>query len=121
LDPPPQTGGVIANGRYTVTSVTFYAESALSVPGEVIDFRDGSYRRNVTFYNPVTDLITGGFTEVGTYESPLTGLLRIEGTTCSLGNAPRSEFWEFSAVGSQLLISNGLPGYRLYQRTEIPD
>lgn len=122
LNPPPQTGGVIANGRYTLTSITFFG-FVTSVPGEVIDFRDGSYRRNVTLYSPTTDLIVGGFTEAGTYETDPIGLLFIDGSTCSLGNAPRSEVWEFTATGSEMTISSvpGRDAYQSYQRAAIPD
>jgi len=123
LNPPAQTGGVILNGRYTITSVTFYGSPALRLPGEVIDFRDGFYRRNVTLYDPTSELVIGGFTEAGTYETS-GPLLSIEGSTCSLGNTARSEVWEFTANGPQLTISSVVPGtvaYQSYQRTEIPD
>jgi hypothetical protein len=105
-----------------MTQITFYAPNfSNTVPGEVVDFRDGSYRRNVTVYDIGSDLVVGGFTEAGTYETDAIGLLNIEGTTCSLGNAPRSESWEFSASGSRLVISSvpGIAADRSYRRTEL--
>lgn len=124
LTPPRPTGGAIANGRYTMTQITFYGSSLPNpVPGEVIDFRDGSYRRNRTFYSALTDLVVEGFTEAGTYAASANGVLRIEGVTCSRGNAPRSEVWEFSANGARLEISSvpGISAVQSYERTEIPE
>ncbi len=97
------TGGVIANGRYTMREVTFFGLSTLDF-AEVIDLQDGSYRRNQVAYSFATGLVASGFTEAGTYRTTDEGLLIIEGITCSLGNSERSEIWEYSVTNSRLNI-----------------
>jgi hypothetical protein len=122
---PPLTGGSIANGRYTLTRLTYYNELPTTNVGEIIDFRDGSYRRRRTVYSADHSILNDN-TEAGSYEIGTIGFFYTDGVACSLGNLPLNTIeYEFNALaGFRLEINGRLENSSVilsYERTDIPE